>query len=258
MTKLINFLSNNEVMYWLVIAIVVILIVIISVILVNRKKRRDIKKEFDDSLIDLELEKQQDEELESKNFPKELEEILAKMQQNMEAKPEEVVAKFEEEQEKNAVISYQELVKKASDHSIGNIETNIYNATINDENDGIDFVAALDLNDTEEEIIPMFSNNSNEEVIEIEDNIIDEEIEAKQEVSAVNDKKFYENSEVKVNPDEFISPVFGKMENNFDYPTIKQPHRINLHESLTPEEIDVEIERSEAFLKALIDFRNNL
>ena len=64
----------------------------------NSSKKKEISKP-------IELNKIEEVPMSSK-----LEEILQKMQEDMEVKPEDVVKKFEQEQEEKAIISYQELV----------------------------------------------------------------------------------------------------------------------------------------------------
>ena len=67
-----------------------------------------------------------------------------KMQEDMEVKPEDVVRKFEEEQEEKAIISYQELVDNVK---AGKIEV------IDDEESDVNFVESLEVDLTEEPII---------------------------------------------------------------------------------------------------------
>lgn len=121
----------NVYLCWGLIAILVISNIILLIRCSNLKKRRKLKDEY------IEIEKQVNiENIEKK--PSELDTILDKMQKDMEVKPEQVVANFEAEQEKNAIISYQELVDCVKNNKIQVIE---------DEESDINFVEALESNE---------------------------------------------------------------------------------------------------------------
>lgn len=235
MEQLIYFLTNNSYLYWSIIIVLLIVDIILAIVSMNRKKREDIKKEFKEA----EKEVEQENIIEEK-VTNELQDIIMQMKQDMEVKPEEVVAKFEEEQEKNAIISYQELVESVRSGKI---------QTIDDEDLNIDYVKALD-NDID--IEPIVEVDSNEPTREELQDIIDKitKIESTEEIKEVPKEKR------KFKSTDFISPVFGVMNAEVHYPKINATTEIE--KMFNIDKIKDEVEKNEAFLNALIDFRNNL
>lgn len=178
----------------------------------------------------------------------EIEQVLNKMQKNLEAKPEEVVANFEQEQEEKAIISYQELVKTLKKGKEGTV------VKIEDK----------DLEDTKK-------------VMDLEEVV--------NEIKAPNKNENKKKSKFK-NSD-FISPVYGKMDEKLQYPKIESFKETKLEDfdeiydsyniedyleefsdnsldydtleqTLDLEPITEEIKKNEDFLKALKEFRENL
>ena len=216
--------------------------IILSVVIFNIvKSRRKEDKEIDNIISSMVQErKEPKEEVEQvDDKTKELEDVLEKMQKDLEAKPVDVVASFEKEQEEKAIISYSELVK------------------------------TLKKGQPEEE-----------KTIDI---LVDEIKEAASSNESTYDKKFKNT--------DFISPVYGKMDEHLDYPKVssfKKEEDINeylenfdkqindyklddyleefnenkkidsLEQTLDMEPISAEMKKNEDFLKALIDFRENL
>lgn len=235
MEQLIYFLINNAYLYWSVIIVLLIVDIILAIISMNRKKREDIKKEFKEA----EKEVEQENIIEEK-VTNQLQDIIMQMKQDMEVKPEEVVAKFEEEQEKNAIISYQELVESVRN---GKIET------VDDEDLNIDYVKALDNDIDIEPIVEVDSNEpTREELQEVIDKITKTEL--------TEDIKEESKEKSKFKSTDFISPVFGRMNAEVHYPKINTTTEIE--KMFNIDKIKDEVEKNEAFLNALIDFRNNL
>ena len=236
---LLNINISNEV---LLIFSCLILLIILSVVIFNIvKSKRKEDKEIDNIISSMVQErKESKEEVEQvDDKTKELEDVLEKMQKDLEAKPVDVVASFEKEQEEKAIISYSELVK------------------------------TLKKGQPEEE-----------KTIDI---LVDEIKEAANTYETKEDKKFKNT--------DFISPVYGKMDEHLDYPKVssfKKEEDINeylenfdkqindyklddyleefnenkkidsLEQTLDMEPISAEMKKNEDFLKALIDFRENL
>ncbi len=236
---LLNINISNEV---LLIFSCLILLIILSVVIFNIvKSKRKEDKEIDNIISSMVQErKESKEEVEQvDDKTKELEDVLEKMQKDLEAKPVDVVASFEKEQEEKAIISYSELVK------------------------------TLKKGQPEEE-----------KTIDI---LVDEIKEAASSNESTYDKKFKNT--------DFISPVYGKMDEHLDYPKVssfKKEEDINeylenfdkqindyklddyleefnenkkidsLEQTLDMEPISAEMKKNEDFLKALIDFRENL
>lgn len=236
MERLIYFLTNNSYLYWSIIIVLLIVDIILAIISMNRKKREDIKNEFKEA----EKEVEQEAIIEQK-VTNELQDIIAQMKQDMEVKPEEVVAKFEEEQEKNAIISYQELVESVRNGKI---------QTIDDEDENIDYVKALD-NDIN--IEPIVEAESNEPTKEELQSVIDEITKIDK-----NDNVEIKEEKTKFKSTDFISPVYGRMNAEVHYPKISATATTEIEKMFNIDKIKNEVEKNEAFLNALIEFRNNL
>ncbi len=131
-----------------------------------------------------------------KNFVEkksEIEEMLEKMQQDLEAKSEDVVETFEKEQEEKSIISYQELVKTI------NKENNVAKIDVKEP------VAEEVISKAEEEAVPMPATQHI-----LNEKISDTFEEKPKETPAV--RKFKNT--------DFISPIYGKMEEHFEYPKV--------------------------------------
>ena len=104
-TAISEFLTSNIYLYICILLGLAILSTILFIIAGNQKNRKKIKDDFVEA-TKLEEELEND----NKESTNELENILKKMQEDINVTPEDVVKKFEEEQEEKAIISYQELV----------------------------------------------------------------------------------------------------------------------------------------------------
>ena len=127
------------------------------------------------------------EEIENKKENNELESLIEQMQQDIEMKPEEVVKKFEEDQEEKAIISYQELVDNVKQGKIDIVE---------DDNGDVNFVEQLT-----EEKTPVI------ETIEDESSVTPEMV--KEAIDTIARDKKEEEVKTFKNSD-FISPIYGK------------------------------------------------
>ena len=181
------------------------------------------------------------------------------MQKDLEATPEEVVDNFEREQEEKAIISYQELVRQLKK---GKKEENVIKV------DEDTLTGNKSLNELVDEI-----KNPTREIKELE-------VSKEKELS---DTKKFRNTD-------FISPIYGKMEDKLEYPKVKSFARNDiqtkldefdekygeyniesylkefkndtnlntLEQTLDMEPISNEVKQNEDFLKALKEFRENL
>lgn len=232
--ELLNLISDN-----LPVFIILILILIINfccILYLVFKERKEDKQEINEILNDMnpKLEIEQDQKVEENK--KEVEEMLMKMQQDLETKPEDVVTNFENEQEEKSIISYQELLESVKQKQ--------------------------EVKATPVKIEEPVEN----EIIEIEEEAIKElqqdkpiKIEEKKEDNLDDTKRFKKT--------DFISPIFGRQENNVKYPTVPKNNTTKIEEYLketTKEDLtitkrlDEEITKNESFLKALKEFRRNL
>lgn len=241
LNTLLNINVNSEMI--LIFSCIILLAILLSVIFIIFKSKKSEEKEIDSIISNMVQErkepKKEVEEVDDKT--KELEDVLEKMQKDLEAKPVDVVASFEKEQEEKAIISYSELVK------------------------------TLKRGQPEEKTIDILVDE------------IKESANANESTETAYDKKFKNT--------DFISPVYGKMDEHLDYPKVssfKKEEDINeyldnfdkkienykledyleefndnkkvdsLEQTLDMEPISAEVKKNEDFLQALIEFRENL
>lgn len=149
----------------------------------------------------------------------EIEEMLEKMQQDLETKSEDVVETFEKEQEEKSIISYQELLKTIhKEDSINKIE--------------VKEPVMEEVETIEEEIpAPATQHILNEETISPATRRIlnEENIEATleyqpKETQAIVEEKKETQAVKKFKNTDFISPIYGKMEEHFEYPKVPSFH----------------------------------
>lgn len=237
-----------------------ILFVIIGIIafIIYKDKKND-QAEIDELIDDIVKAKPRSEEIQvTKIEPKEkvdLEAMLNMMQNDLDKKNANPIESFEKDQEENAIISYKELVKAAEEKRAA---TQLFEK------------------DQEENAIISYkeieSKNSLEELMKKEELIkpINKAI-AKIESPRENKDKKFKNTE-------FISPIYGKMDEHLDYPKVRS---FNKHDDLslnsyfgedvskyyqeTPNnnEVDVnrlsdQLKKNDEFLRALKEFRSNL
>ncbi len=233
MEDIYNLLMSNIYLYICVIVALIIICTILFIIVSNQRTRKKLKDDFVEAeRIENELENV---ELEPKN--NELEDILKKMQEEIDVKPEDVVKQFETEQEEKAIISYQELVDSVKS---GKIEV------VDDEPLDVNFVENLNL-DSKIEPINEVENDSS-----VTPEMVRNAIESISESSIKEEPKKFKQSA-------FISPIYGVMSEKLDYPTVKKTENIlDIMNTRDYNALTEEINRQEEFLKALKEFRNNL
>jgi len=228
-----NFIISNIYLY---ICIIISLIILTSILLIaatNERKRKKIKKDFVEAeKIEEELNNKEETVVSNK-----LEEILKKMQEDIDTKPEDVVRKFEEEQEEKAIISYKELVDNVK---AGKIEV------IDDEESNINYVENLSLEVESEPIMQV------EEESSVTPEMVKEAISTISESSIKVEPKKFKKSEI-------ISPIFGIMQDVVEYPKIKKSENIlDIMNTRDYNELTQQIKQQEEFLNALKEFRKNL
>lgn len=239
--KIFDALSNNFYLYLAIVIVLLILNIILIIVCINQRKRKKIKNAFKEIEEIVNSEDKKEEETYKPEVAFELEQILAKMQHDIEIPPEEVVKKFEEEQEKNAIISYQELLDSVNNNKIN----------IDEEEEGdINYVEAL-----EQEL----GNYSPEPVFDTKLDTIDDY--ANKSHLDIIDQLEIDEKPKKFKTSEVISPVFGRDIPEYEYKTINSFANTNNKvevEQVAGISVDNEIKKNEDFLKALIEFRNNL
>lgn len=241
----LNELFTNIYLYWGVITGLLIVEIILTILCLKKHKRDQIKNDF------LEIEKETEELAKKEEEPanNEIMAILEQMEEDSKLKPEDVVKQFEDDQELNAIISYQELLDSVNKKEI-EIEEN-------DDGD-IDFVQQLEmeLNDKNDNSTIIEDTMVDTNTINIENREpekIEEEISKEEShldvIDELNDDKKFVTSEV-------ISPVFGRITDFTEY-SLNKDNTVEVKQ-VAGTSTEEEIKNNEAFLKALIKFRNNL
>lgn len=216
----LNELIQNKALFLCVVAALVATIAFIGY-LIYREKRRE-QEEIDEIISNLvepkrkpvieeveedkeemevvEKEVVNEENIEAKvDEPLDIEAMLEKMQQDLNAKPQDVVATFEKEQEENSIISYQELVNSLKGEKVTPVK---------------------------EEVVPI-----KEKKVGVKPQVQAEQLSMDNIISERQEKRFKNT--------EFISPVYGKMEEHLEYPTVP-------HFNKNDKEIETELETYES------------
>lgn len=284
--QFLNELIQNKALFFSVISVIVATIAFIGY-LIYRERKRD-QEEIDEIMSSLvepkrrpvteEIEEDKEEKMEAvqevetkkeeqsvetrEESPLNIEAMLEQMQKDLNAKAEDVVATFEQEQEENSIISYQELVRSLKGEKVvpAKVEKTVK---------------------VEQPVVEITKEESHAEQLSI-DTIMEEDKSA---------AKKFKNTE-------FISPVYGKMDEHLEYPKVPQFHNndreiekeletyeSNTESSLVNKNIDdflgdfdfennievnsleqtlnmkplsEEVKKNDEFLQALKDFRKNL
>lgn len=229
--KWIENIMSNQVLFYSFLAIFCIgAIVLFTLIYMDRKNLKlfqaeeknllDELKEYEESKDEVKITQINEEEKPKAN----LEEVLEKMQADLDKK-EDVVAIFEQEQEEKAIISYQELLQSKNKNVEG----------------------------SNKELLSVIEQISNPDTNIYEE--VEEPIEAIP--TPLEEPKKFKTTD-------FISPVYGKQNSNIEYPKIpnfnelkEAKNNIELEKKVdTFEELDSN--HNDAFLNALKEFRSHL
>lgn len=244
-------IMNNQFLFYSILALISIgIIIVITLVYMKRRNLKLFEQEEKRLLEEIEKPKRKKVEEEIKiqkiEDPEELkitkieteevapkanlEEVLEKMQADLDKK-EDIVTLFEQEQEEKAIISYQELLNSKNQNNKG---------------------ANKELLSVIEQI-----ENGKQEKGMLQPDYTEEEMN-----QVENKNKKFKNTE-------FISPVYGKIENHTKYPTIpsfkkgdkktrSSRNNVEVNTELENNELEDEEVRNDAFLNALKKFRNNL
>lgn len=169
--------------------------------------------------VDTKLEEAQD----AKNGAS-IEEVLKAMQVDLEKQKFATIDRYEEEQEENAVISYQELLNRKM-------------ALSNEE------IPMKQVEEIEEE---KASSSYLDELPNFKDIVLEP-------IPDRNEERPFTNSE-------FVSPIFGRLSSNVDYPTVKKTsitEELIKTEVISAEDTD-KLNDNDEFLNTLKEFRRNL
>ena len=224
---MINIDINNQILQ-IVTACVLLLLIIyfIYICFKGHKSEKEDKKEILDIMCSLEEKKHQIENIEEIESQKEyeevkevevvenkseIEEMLEKMQHDLEAKSEDVVENFEKEQEEKSIISYQELLKSLNkEKQVAKVENTKVEVAVPKQEERYEI-------DTEEQdlidAIDFKTPHRSERQIDLESHKIEESPIIPIEKEENKATKKFKNTD-------FISPIYGKMEEHFDYPKV--------------------------------------
>lgn len=214
---------NNSTFYYVVVALAYVLVILFVIFLLVRNKKKRIEKRI--------MEEDNKKDIESVD----LEAVLDKMQEDVNKTKVDEVKSFEEEQEEKAIISYQELLKAVKKD--------------------VDNVTKVELPKTELEV------ETEEEPVQILPEETIEKADSAPEVEVMEEKEIKKPS--KFQNSEFISPIYGRVNNDMKYPKIpafREEEQTNHEEDLEKTIVfdAIKDDNSDEFLKALKEFRNNL
>ena len=214
---------NNSTFYYVVVALAYVLVILFVIFLLVRNKKKRIEKRI--------MEEENKKDIEAVD----LEAVLDKMQEDVNKTKVDEVKSFEEEQEEKAIISYQELLKAVKKD--------------------VDNVTKVELPKTEIEV------ETEEEPVQIIPEETIEKADNAPEVEVIEEKEIKKPS--KFQNSEFISPIYGRVNNDMKYPKIpafREEEQTNHEEDLEKTIVfdAIKDDDSDEFLKALKEFRNNL
>lgn len=180
---------------------------------------------------------------EQKKAREELEKVFNQMNADLQKEPEKVVDTFEREQEENAIISYQELIKQVKGMEIKEEKP------IEKETSKEDDTKELIKNVISAELI---SEEPAKE--EKKENYLEalENLKPSIKTLDMEERKPYSGKKSKFNTSEIISPIYGRQDPNEVTETFK------MDEAYTAISQDEEQKQNSDFLQTLKEFRNNL
>ena len=225
MNSLMNIINNSN-FYYVAVALAYVLVIFFVIFLLVKNKRKRIER--------VKIEDAPKKDIESVD----LEAVLDKMQEDVNKTKVDEVKSFEEEQEEKAIISYQELLK-----AVKRDVDDVTKVEIPSEEKPV----VVEDEEAKVQIMP-------EEVIE--KSVTTPVVETMEEKETRKPSKF-QNSE-------FISPIYGRVNNDVKYPKIpafrekQEPinHEDDLEKTIVFDAI--KNDDNDEFLKALKEFRNNL
>lgn len=283
---------NNKLLFFGI--IVVIGFVIFTIILIKKANKEEKEASIDIEKIDgnnsLFDEVIKTDDLKTSDGKLDLDSMIEKMQQDLDAKASEVVEKFENEQEEKSVISYQELVNKENSKTEEKIQNKaVYLNDVFDKMDGAHkntLVAPEVKNDYEitednEKYVTDDLKETYVNALELEEkslldsqsvadeisDLVTTNLNKKDEyVNAIKTGDFEEKEHTKFKSTDFISPIYGIQDIKVQYPTVQNIKNfrennyknIELEQTLNMAPLSEEIKRDEDFLNALKEFRKNL
>lgn len=225
MNSLMNII-NNSTFYYVAVALAYVLVIFFVIFLLVKNKRKRIER--------VKIEDAPKKDIESVD----LEAVLDKMQEDVNKTKVDEVKSFEEEQEEKAIISYQELLKAVKKD--------------------VDDVTKVEIPSEEK---PVVVEDEEAKVQIMPEEVIEKSV-STPVVETVEEKETRKPS--KFQNSEFISPIYGRVNNDVKYPKIpafrekQEPinHEDDLEKTIVFDAI--KNDDNDEFLIALKEFRNNL
>lgn len=225
MNSLMNII-NNSTFYYVAVALAYVLVIFFVIFLLVKNKRKRIER--------VKIEDASKKDIESVD----LEAVLDKMQEDVNKTKVDEVKSFEEEQEEKAIISYQELLKAVKRD--------------------VDDVTKVEIPSEEK---PVVVEDEEAKVQIMPEEVVEKSV-STPVVETVEEKETRKPS--KFQNSEFISPIYGRVNNDVKYPKIpafrekQEPinHEDDLEKTIVFDAI--KNDDNDEFLKALKEFRNNL
>ncbi len=225
MNSLMNII-NNSTFYYVAVALAYVLVIFFVIFLLVKNKRKRIER--------VKIEDAPKKDIESVD----LEAVLDKMQEDVNKTKVDEVKSFEEEQEEKAIISYQELLKAVKKD--------------------VDDVTKVEIPSEEK---PVVVEDEEAKVQIMPEEVIEKSV-STPVVETMEEKETRKPS--KFQNSEFISPIYGRVNNDVKYPKIpafrekQEPinHEDDLEKTIVFDAI--KNDDNDEFLKALKEFRNNL
>ena len=225
MNSLMNII-NNSTFYYVAVALAYVLVIFFVIFLLVKNKRKRIER--------VKIEDAPKKDIESVD----LEAVLDKMQEDVNKTKVDEVKSFEEEQEEKAIISYQELLKAVKKD--------------------VDDVTKVEIPSEEK---PVVVEDEEAKVQIMPEEVIEKSV-STPVVETMEEKETRKPS--KFQNSEFISPIYGIVNNDVKYPKIpafrekQEPinHEDDLEKTIVFDAI--KNDDNDEFLKALKEFRNNL
>lgn len=236
-------ISINPILFLIVASVLIAVIVLVVIV----KKDREADLEEINEILEERKEKvepvEEVEEIDNKVHKNQadLENLLSRMQEDLEAKPTDVITHFENDQEENSIISYQELVD-----------------TLKSENK---------IEETKE----LLKKDVVKEEVEVEGKVEPIKTEVQTDLGEITKVEIPEVKEKKFKNTEFISPIFGVLKSKTEKKTRRysgiddiiiseeaSDNKTLIEENIELEPLREEIKRNDEFLQALKEFRKNL
>ena len=225
MNSLMNII-NNSTFYYVAVALAYVLVIFFVIFLLVKNKRKRIER--------IKIEDAPKKDIESVD----LEAVLDKMQEDVNKTKVDEVKSFEEEQEEKAIISYQELLKAVKKD--------------------VDDVTKVEIPSEEK---PVVVEDEEAKVQIMPEEVVEKSV-STPVVETMEEKETRKPS--KFQNSEFISPIYGRVNNDVKYPKIpafrekQEPinHEDDLEKTIVFDAI--KNDDNDEFLKALKEFRNNL